>query len=594
MRILWISLCLCSGGLLLAAGQLGWQHHPAARQSADEDIGTVLDILNEFVDRNGVWNFITFTGHMDLMPSFQQRLMEKFHTPLYVVGSNLGPLNRLYLKATNVVVTFFTGLDDPTLSALNDTLLSESAFTILFLHRPATDEEELKYLSPKEMRILFGMCLRQHFGLCLLVFRREKIYEIWAYYYIANDMTIQRMNNHDNNFQNILRQKNYRILVQVMNDMPNVFWYNSTGNIRIGGIIGIMLQEFMLNMNATMDILPIEGQQNSDYKISKKSRGRIVDVVANLVDDASLSETCPVLADSRTCLLVPHRVPAPWMSYVFIIFGISLNVIFVVFILWYTAIKYLANDRRSLTGALLSALRLTLGIPMPNREFLRLRLPEKFMEVFSFLGMAMFISVTGSLLATSLTSGVFKPAVTNLATMQASDLLIMTNDPTVPLLFHQNQLPRSLAGRLRVVDSKTMFQHFVDLNYSYAYVVRTPNWRAMSLYQQHLKVPKFRLIGNELCTAARLLRLPISTQSPLRFVFGSFYERIFESGLLLKWNRMGFDNYRAVIGIKKLPLDTRIFKPLPLSFFTNAAWIYVVGVLLSILSLIIERLIRAT
>ncbi|XP_034654647.1 uncharacterized protein LOC117892490 [Drosophila subobscura] len=594
MRILWLSLCLCSGSLLLVVGQLGWQHHPAAKQSADEDIGAILHILNELVGRYGVCNFITFTGRMDLRPSLQQRLMEKFHTPLYAVGSNLGPLNRHYLKANNMVITFFTGLDDPTLSAVSDTPLSETASTFLFLHRPATDEEELKNLNPAEMRIFFTWCLNRHFVVCILVFRREKTYEAWAYYYIANVLNIQKLTDHIGTFQNVLRQKNYRLLVQVINDLPNVFWYNSTGNIRMGGIIGIMMQEFMLYMNATMDILPMEGRQTSDYIMAKNSGGRIVDVAANLVDDSSLSETCPVLTDSRICLLVPHRVPALWSSYVFYIFGTSLNISFFVFILFYTAIKYLANDRRSLTGALLSALRLALGIPMPNREFLRLRLPEKFIEVFSFLGTAMYISVTGSLLASRLTSGAFKPAVTNLATLQASDLLIMTDDPTVPLLFQQNHLPRSLADRLQLVDSKTKFQHFMHLNYSYAYVVNTPNWRTMSLYQQHLKVPKFRLIGDELCTAARLLRLPISTESPLRFFFSNFYNRIFESGLLLKWHQMGFDHFRAFVDFKQLPLDTNNYQPLPLSFFTPCAWIYVVGVLLSILSLIIERLVRAT
>ncbi|XP_033251398.1 uncharacterized protein LOC117190427 [Drosophila miranda] len=432
MRILWLCLCLWSGGILLASSQQKCQHHrEMAKQSADENIGTLFEVIHVYAGLFGVRNFITFTGHMDLRPSLQQRLMEKFNTPLYVVGSNLGPLNRHYLKATNIVITLFTGLSDPTLSAVNDTLLSRTGSTFLFFHRPATDEEELQHLTDEEMQIFFIMCYRRHFVRSILIFRRENKYEAWTYYYLSKTMTIHKLTTRDSSFH-----QRYAKCLNSTGD-SNV---PGGGNISIGGTLGILMREFMTYMNSSMDILPNEGRQSSVYQIGDHSDGRIVDVVANLVDE--------MLTDSRICLVVPNRVP-----------------------------------------------------------------------VYSLLGMVIFISVTQSFLATSLTSGFFEPGITNVATMRASGLRIMTDDPTVPQIFFKNRLPRCLADRLRLVDTDTMIQHFLQLNYSYAYVMRSPSWRVLSLYQQNMRVPKFRMTKRELCTKARLLRLPISTESPLRFAF---------------------------------------------------------------------------
>ncbi|XP_001360692.2 uncharacterized protein Ir56a [Drosophila pseudoobscura] len=601
MRILWFCLCLWSGGILLASSQQKWQQHrEMSKQSADEDIGTLFEVIYVYAGLFSVRNFITFTGHMDLRPSLQQRLMEKFNTPLYVVGSNLGPLNHHYLKATNIVITLFTGLSDPTLSAVNDTLLSRAGSTFLFFHRPATDEEELQHLTDEEMQIFFTMCYRRQFVRSILIFRRENKYEAWTYYYLSKTMTIQKLTTRDSSFQYILRQRKHRFLVQVTNDMPNVYWLNSTGdsnvpgggNISIGGTLGILMREFMTYMNSSMDILPSEGRQSSEYQIGDHSDGRIVDVVANLVDDSNLSETSPVLTDSRICLVVPNRVPVPLTNYSLKLVHPSIRMVMALSIICYAAIKYLANPRRSLLGSLLSSLRLGLGIPLPGRAFANLRLSEVYIEVYSLLGMVIFNSVTQSFMATSFTSGFFEPAITNVATMRSSGLRIMTDDPTVPQIFYKNRLPRCLADRLRLVDTDTMIQHFLQLNYSYAYVMRSPNWQVLSLYQQNMKVPKFRMTEKELCTKARLLRLPISTESLLRFAFPQFYVRILESGFLRRWNQMSFHSFRDMMGIKKLPLDTSPFQPLPLAFFKNCFLLYLGGVLSSVLVLIIELLMR--
>jgi len=169
----------------------------------------------------------------------------------------------------------------------------------------------------------------------------------------------------------------------------------------------------------------------------------------------------------------------------------------------------------------------------------------------------------------------------------------MTDDPTIPQAFNDDILPSSLADRVILVDWPTMFHHIISLNDSYAYVVKTPNWHSFRLYQQRMKSETLRIVGGELCSKSRPMRMPINPRSPIRFFFVYYYEKVLESGLTQKWVQMGFQKFREIKSLQKLPIDDdMISRPLTIEFFQSFILLYICGAALSTLVFIIELLLN--
>ncbi|KAH8314375.1 hypothetical protein KR059_004940 [Drosophila kikkawai] len=563
-------------------------------EQLENDINSFFRIMDRLNDELGFYSFIPYTGNVYLRPSLEQRLMEHFAVPIYSVASGKGPLNRRYEKGKNLVIVLFSGFDDPILAVLNDTELSSGSHFYSFLYVPQGNNK--RFLTMDEMWKFFSWCFEISIDLVMLIFRGESEFETWTYYYLKN-VTVTRVRK-GRSLNSMVRNEGYRFSVQVANDLPSIFWYNSTeqadviggGNISLSGPIGLMMVEFMRYINATMDILPIGEKQNSNYDIFQADQN--VDMVANLVVNDSILFS-PVVSDTQICLLVPHRRKIPSSRYFDRVISPSVHLLMLPVALLVFVIKYIAHRRRSLLDAFFSTLRFHLGIPLPEGQLERLPLADKIIEVYSLLFLMIFISVCGSILSSVLTAGLYYPPITDVESMRASGLRIITEDPTILQAFRDNRMPSSLADLVDLVDDHTVFKNLQNLNDSVVNVVRTPNWRGLRLYQERLKTKRLAIAGPKLCSDIRLLRLPISPRSPMRFIFKDYFDRIFESGLEQKWIRMGFQKFREVYGITKLPTDkNNEWKPLTISFYSIFITLFMAGMLLSTLVFIIELLYK--
>jgi len=353
-----------------------------------------------------------------------------------------------------------------------------------------------------------------------------------------------------------------------------------------------MMVNFMRYLNVTMEIIPVPGQQTSQYEIFHQADDRRVDVVANMVDDDNL-DFSPVLTDSRLCVLVSNRRTIPVSRYIDRVVSPGVHQITFLTSCVIFMIKYLSHGRRSLSDPFFNTLRFYLAFPLADFHLNRLPIADKFIEVFSFFFISLIVSSITSMLSTVFTTGIFEPAITNAETLRASGLKIMTDDPTIPPAFNDDILPSSLADRVILVDLATMFHHIISLNDSYAYVVKTPNWHSFRLYQQRMKSETLRIVGGELCSKSRPMRMPINPRSPIRFFFVYYYEKVLESGLTQKWVQMGFQKFREIKSLQKLPIDDdMISRPLTIEFFKSFILLYICGTAFSTLVFIIELLLN--
>ncbi|XP_020805658.1 uncharacterized protein LOC110182046 [Drosophila serrata] len=484
-----------------------------------------------------------YTGNIHLRPSLEQRLMERFEVPIYKIVSHQETVNNQYKMADNLVIVLFTGLDDPILKAVNDTELSKGRHHCCFLYVPRNKEK--RGLTMDEMEKFFSWCSELKTDRVMLLFRGNSEFESWTYYNVTNLIVTKIPRS---SYPQFLRSQGFRFSVKVFNDPPLIFWYNSTEqadvvndrNISLSGTIGNLMVEFMRYTNASMDILLTEEKVNSNYDLFQADQR--VDLVANLVVNDSLLFS-PVMMNTQTCLVVPVRRTIPICNKI------------------HRSSSSIAGD------TIFSTFRFNLGVPLPGGQLERLPLADKIIEVYALMFMMILISACGSLLSSALTTGLYYPPITDVESMRASGLRIITEDPTMFQAFKDNNMPSSLTDLVDIVDSQTFRRNFLKLNDSVVFVTQTPKWKAVQMYLERLKTKRIVITGPKLCSNVRQLRLPVSLKSPLRFTFHEYFHRIFESGLEQKWQSMSFKKFREVYGITKLPTDKdNEWRPLSMSY----------------------------
>lgn len=364
------------------------------------------------------------------------------------------------------------------------------------------------------------------------------------------------------------------------------------GNLSLYGPIGLLVVEFIRLMNATMEILPMEHKPSLLLWINNDSiSAEEVDLVANLVY-YNTSTDHSMMMDSQICLLLPRNRLQPMFLYFIGSWNVNVSYLLVFVLFCVFLIKYFAYRPRSLFNAFFNTIRFQCNIPVPSAEIRRMVLADRLIQLFSSFGMALFYGISLSLLATKFTTGIFYPLITDVESFQASGLPIMTDDPTVLKLFEENQLPKSLKNMVTIVDFNTINGHFVTLNNSVAYVVKSTTWAGVQMYQERLKRPLLWIADDKLCSRPRNLKIPIYPHSPMMKFFPEFYMRVFESGLMHKWYRSGFSKYREIIGMFTLPTDPEIYSPLTINFYINLIWFYVCGMSMATLAFVIELLYK--
>ncbi|XP_043067015.1 uncharacterized protein Ir56a [Drosophila bipectinata] len=575
---------------LVAKSQMSIQAPVESDEFFNKPIQHLLGVARGSMRSFGFQNFVVYSDFPHIKPSVQQRLMEVTNKSVFsVTDSFVGSSNDQYKYGVNVVIVLFTNVNDRIMSSVEHNERWNIVRKVFFFLYIPPAGEVIPSINDT-IRDVFKFCWARRFDMMFLLFQGQ----IWAFEHFRN-MTYGRL---PPKFFYIdyYRSLNMKFLVQVIPDPPMSFWSNSTeqstvtggANISLHGPIGLLVVEFIKNMNATMEIQPIDHKPSLQYWINQESiRDRNVDLVANLVFyNTSIDHS--VMMDSQICLLLPrYRLISPFL-YMSVTWKNQVHICIILLIFCVIFIKYFAYHPRNLFHAILSTIRFYLSIPVPTAEVRRLVLADRFLHLFSSFGMSLFYGISLSLLATKFTTGIFYPLITDVQSFQDSGLRIMTEDPAVLKLFEEDQLPRSLKNKVTFVDIDTLGDHFLNLNDSLAYVVKSTTWAGIQMYQERLKRPRLWIADDNLCSRPRSLRVPIYPQSPIAKLFPEFYMRVFESGLIQKWYRMGFSKYRELSGLYKLPTDPEIYRPLTMEFYRNYMLIYICGMSLATLVFVIE------
>ncbi|EDV55172.1 uncharacterized protein LOC6547290 [Drosophila erecta] len=573
---------LASGNMQIPVGELD--------NNLDLEMAFLLEVTRFLGTILGLQSVTVYTGCIDINPSIQRSLMDRY-IPVNTVGSNLKRVDNHKLANEKIRIVIFTGLHDPILSTLNATKVrySNNMYILVYASPNKNKSVELDFIE-EVFTLLWNMSIDYTF---LLVHGEFKM-EIWNYFYLGkiHKYKVTRFNT----FLASIRKYNFKFVLQVIDDPPSIFWYNSSdqadvtggGNISVSGPIGLLIINFMRHLNVTTDIIPVPGKQNFQFESFQQPDDWREDNATHIVGSAILKYS-PVVMHSRLCLLVSNRRMVPFSRFLDKLVRRGVYRLILVSSVGILVIKYFSHHHRSFTDAFFSTIRFFLGIPLPNNVLNRLPRVDRWTEVFIILLVNILLSSNISITSSALTTGFWEPPITNVETMRASGLRIMTEDPSIPQAFKENILPSSLADLVLLVDEATFYHHVTTLNNSYVYVVHTHNWAVFRLYQEQLAKEPFQIAGKELCSKWRILGLPLNPKSPLRFLLKEYSRRVLESGLWRKWIHMGFKKFCDFHNLNKLPVDSvDSWQPLSIEFFSNFLRAYILGSVLATLAFVFE------
>ncbi|EDW48553.1 uncharacterized protein LOC6609890 [Drosophila sechellia] len=555
------------------------------------DVDFLLGVTEFMGHIHGLHSITVYSDCIDIQPSIQQRIMDKFVVPVYTIGSNLRRTNYNKLNNANIRIVLFTGLNDTILVNLNktDVPYSDHFYMLAYASPIKNKSVELDFIEG-----VFILLWKMSIDNAILLVRGEFKMEMWAYFYMGKIHNIELTK--PNSFLESLRKYNYRFVLQVIDDPPAIFWYNSSeqadvtggGDLSVSGPVGLMIINFMRHLNVTTDIVPVSGKQNSQYEFFQQQVDWRAENGANMVGGALLKYST-LVTQSRMCLLVPNRRMIPFSRFLDKLVSPRVHKLTFVSSIGIFVVKYFSHRPRSFLDALFCTIRFFFAIPLPSNILNRFPLVDKLIEVFIIIFVEILLSSNISMTTSALTTGFWEPPIRNVETMRASGLQIITKDPTIPQAFKENILPSSLADLVTLVDEGTYFHHITTLNNTYVYVVQTHNWQIFRLYQQQLTNEPFEIASEELCSKWRILGMTLNPKSPLRFMLKDYFYRILESGLQEKWLHMGFKKFCEFNNLQKLPVDSLdSWQPLSIEFFLNIIRAYIIGLVIAIFAFVGE------
>ncbi|XP_043641674.1 uncharacterized protein LOC122612254 [Drosophila teissieri] len=572
---------LASSNMQIPVGEL--------ENSLDSEMPYLLEVTYFLGTIFGLQSVTIFSGCINISHTIQRSLMDRY-IPVNTVGSNLQPAKYHKLANANIRIVLFSGLDDPIFSTLNATKsrYSDNMYILVYATPNTNKSVEMDFIEE-----VFALLWNMSIDCTFLMVHGEFKMEIWNYFYLEKIQKFKVVRS--NTFLESIRNSNFKFVLHVIDDSPSLFWYNSSeqadvtggGNISVSGPIGLFIINFMRHLNMTTEIVPVPGRQTSKYENYQHTDNFKFGNATYIVGTAVLKYS-PMVLHSRTCLLVANHRMVPLSRFldrlispgVFRLTFLSSVGVFV--------IKFFSHRPRLFLVALFGTFRFFFGIPLPNNVLERLPMVDRWIEVFIFLLVNILLSSNISITSSALTTGFYETPIRNVETMRASGLQIMTADPTIPQAFKDNFMPSSLADLVVLVDEPTYLHHVITLNNSYVYVVQSHNWEVFRLYQQQMTKHQFEIGGEELCSKWRILGLPLNPKSPFRFMLNNFFYRVIESGLGKRWLHVGFKKFCDVNNLNKLPVDSTIWKPLSIEFFSNFIRVYILGLVLATLTFVGE------
>ncbi|XP_018794892.1 PREDICTED: uncharacterized protein LOC108972660 [Bactrocera latifrons] len=370
--------------------------------------------------------------------------------------------------------------------------------------------------------------------------------------------------------------KGYMFDTIVRYDLPRVFdRHYESGELKISGTSGKLFTTFLKSINATL----VESNvANSPFEPALM--GDVVELIVNRTIELSPHSQTALFAMDHVgtsypigindwCIMVPFYNRSPEHLYLLRSFQNTTWLLVLFAVVYISIALWLCAPQRPIdySNALLQAICSMLSIaPTTLFNTLNLRMSFLFFYLFvlGFITSNWYTTKIASYLMTSLPSA----QIDTVDDVIGANLRIKVLDYEYERLESMPvQYPQRFLAQVDIVDKLFMDQHRDTMNTSYGYSIQTDRWEFLSMQQQFLQNPVFRL--SEICMGPFHHVFPMYADSHLQTPLKYFILHATQSGLLTYWKKSTFAEALRLRLVKIMlihedprPLSMRFLRPI--------------------------------
>ncbi|KAH8298565.1 hypothetical protein KR044_011713, partial [Drosophila immigrans] len=567
--------------------------------NSDYDVGFVIEFAKLLVVKHRFETLITYavnrkselpSGHqlVDGDGSLERRLIQQLQLPIIVWGlSSNVTFWHIITHKTLVLATIehYSPTLVPLLEVLHKTLSGRHNAYILFIMRQKSPTKQ-------QLKEFFTWCWSRNLVNVALTFRQVHN-QLFTYTPFPNVRVINVTSfGVDYEWPSFSTRdvKGYEFRIPVFQDPPASYLLT---NGQLKGVTGSLVSSYINHINGRLKVERLQFVDRSNYynhTLLATARNEIdfgVHPISTLELNSNKTNVVYSYTLTKTCLMVPWIRDSTLRIYFRSVSWINYILLLIVSLV---ALGWWLYDRQVDKGLYLGVCAY-FSQPLNSSSFERLPRTYKIIHLSILMCILIIRNMKSGQLFSSFSVQQMIPQINSIDDFVDSSLRLMITETEYKMYFETDLLPAELKDRLLVVNRSTLLKHRDNLNTSFAYLATTSYANILTLQQNFLQRPLFRVVGGtQLCTASYFVGLPIQWNSPFKRHLFSFYLKSLRNGFHGKWLR-STNMFLFQIGVFKAPRDGDLpFASLAFRDFDVLFRNFGVGMLCCLLSLLIEIL----
>ncbi|XP_018787798.1 PREDICTED: uncharacterized protein LOC108968305 [Bactrocera latifrons] len=327
----------------------------------------------------------------------------------------------------------------------------------------------------------------------------------------------------------------YALRSSISNNAPRVYHYtDDNGNLASAGYLYQLILLFVQHYNGRFEEVRMPTYQMNLTNIIKAFERKEIDILADLLFMYPNYSHSAVICNYRTFLMAPYAAPLPLYMYILkpmtSLLWLLIMLALCYAILAQMLLSWLRGRRVNFGLAFLRSLSSLLY--QPSYYFSRCTSAQIFCALLLLACSFLLTSLYQTSLASMFISRLYEPQVNRIEDIARTKFSLPMTKEDITYMSRLSGIPQIIYDRLIEVSPLEDYQLLRDLNTSYILTYIEDKVNFFMYQQKFLRIPRFKLIAEELTQVPMFISLPHG--SPFLQLFNCYLGNVFDSGIFQK------------------------------------------------------------
>ncbi|XP_049313746.1 uncharacterized protein LOC105230118 [Bactrocera dorsalis] len=327
----------------------------------------------------------------------------------------------------------------------------------------------------------------------------------------------------------------YALRSSISNNAPRVYHYtDDKGNLANAGYLYRLILLFAQHYNGRFEEVRMPTYQMNLTNIIKAFERKEIDILADLLFMYPNYSHSAVICNYRTFMMAPYAAPLPLYMYILkpltSLLWLLIMLALCYAILAQMLLSWLRGRRVNFGLAFLRSLSSVLYLP--SYYYSRCTCAQRFCVLLLLACSFLLTSLYQTSMASMFISRLYEPQVNSIADIARTKFLLPMAKEDIAYMSRLSGIPQIIYDRLLEVSPSEDYQLLRDLNTSYILTYIEDKVNFFMYQQKFLRIPRFKLIAEELTQVPLFISLPHG--SPFLQLFDRYLGNVFDSGIFQK------------------------------------------------------------